>query len=116
MTPEGRVKVAVKKRLAEYNIFPFTEVADGKHPIVSGCYYMPVAGPHAVHGVHDFVGVYRGLFWTIETKAPDNPEDATHHQEMFRVAVTRSGGYSAVGVRSALAVDALVREMVHGNE
>lgn len=108
MTPEGKVKKAVKERLAYYGVLPFMEVAQLQGPGgVAGMYYMPVAGPFSVHGVHDFVGSWYGTFWSIETKAPDNLEDATPHQEMFRVAASRTGGISLVGVRSADAVDKL---------
>lgn len=111
MTPEGRVKKDVKSLLAELGVHPFVDVAQGKFPAAVGTYYMPVAGPMSVHGVHDFVGCYHGLFWSIETKAPENKEDATVHQEMFRLAVSSCGGFSAVGVRSASDAAALFRLM-----
>lgn len=110
-TPEGTVKAAVRKALQANKVVPFMDAATGKAPAYDGVYYMPVAGPFSVHGVHDFVGVWFGVFWSIETKAPDNPEDATYHQECFRSAVTGSGGISLTGVRSAAAVDKL-RELV----
>lgn len=108
MTPEGRVKEAVKKRLRDLGVYPFTEIQPNVVK-ANGVYYMPVAGPFSVHGVHDFVGCWHGVFWSIETKAPDNPEDATHHQETFRAAVAASGGISMTGVRDASAVDELHR-------
>lgn len=107
-TPEGRVKAAVKKRLHHYGVYPFTELTP-ETSWVTGTYYMPVAGPFSVHGVHDFVGCWHGVFWSIETKAPNNPEDETHHQGLFRVAVSASGGISLTGVRDASAVDELHR-------
>lgn len=111
-TPESKVKQAVRKALASFGVHPFMDVATGKvQGPVAGTYYMPVAGPFSVHGVHDFVGCWHGIFWSIETKAPENPEDATVHQENFRLAVTLSGGISLVGVRDASAVLAL-RELV----
>lgn len=110
-TPESRVKQAVRKALHAYGVYPFTDVAAGKVSGAEGFYYMPVAGPYSVHGVHDFVGCWRGLFWSIETKAPENPEDATAHQENFRAAAESTGGVSFVGVRDDSAVMAL-RELV----
>ena len=107
MTPEGRVKNEVKKALAGYGVVPFSDVVSGKAVEYDGFYYMPVAGPFAVHGVHDFVGCWHGIFWSLETKAPDNPEDATKHQEKFHEAVTGSGGIAFTGVRDASAVSAL---------
>lgn len=107
MTPEGKVKEAVKKKLHGYGVWPFTKAADMADDQVNGTYWMAVQGPFAVHGVHDFTGVWCGVFWSIETKAPDNPEDATASQEAFRVAVTKAGGIALTGVRDASAVDRL---------
>lgn len=107
MTPEGKVKEAVKKRLHAYGVFPFTKAAHMDDEEVNGTYWMAVQGRFAVHGVHDFTGVWHGVFWSIETKAPDNPEDETAPQGDFRVAVTKAGGIALTGVRSADAVDRL---------
>jgi hypothetical protein len=114
-TPEGRVKDQVKKALAIYHVYPFTEVAAKKHARVDGVYYMPVAGPFAVHGVHDFVGCWGGKFFSLETKAPNEPVDETIHQGKFRVAVTAAGGIALTGVRDgAVAVDRLYSLIVKG--
>jgi hypothetical protein len=107
VTPEGRVKEQVKKKLHAYGVHLFTKAADMPDSEVEGTYWMAVQGPYAVHGVHDFTGVWFGIFWSIETKAPDNPEDATASQEAFRVAVTKAGGIALTGVRDASAVDRL---------
>lgn len=107
MTPEGRVKNAVKKRLAEHGVYPFEVVAAGMHPDAAGSFYMPVAGPFSVHGVHDFVICWKGVFCTLETKAPDEPSDETVHQGRFRTAINSTGGIALTGVRSADAVDHL---------
>lgn len=109
MTPEGKVKDAVKKRLHAHGVFPFTKAAHMPDEDVLGTYWMAVQGPFAVHGVHDFTGVWHGIFWSIETKAPDNPEDATAAQEDFQVAVTKAGGIALTGVRDAAAVDQLAQ-------
>lgn len=110
-TPEGRVKGDVRKALHEVGVHPFVEVATGVHPEAEGFYYMPVAGPRSIHGVHDFVGCWHGIFWSIETKAPENPVDETPHQGYFREAVTKTGGVAFTGVRSA-AVVSVLRERV----
>lgn len=109
---EKHVKDDVKKRLKHYGVLPFTEAADTKEPI-AGIYWMPVQGPFAVHGVHDFGGVWYGIPWSIETKAPDNKVDATEPQRAFQSAMLKAGAISLVGVRDASAVDdlaLLVRE------
>lgn len=109
MTPEGRVKNNIKAELLRRNVVPFSDVVAGRATSYDGFYYMPVAGPFAVHGVHDFVGCWLGVFWSLETKAPDNSEDATPHQEKFREASHAAGGVSLVGVRDASVIDTLER-------
>lgn len=108
-TPEGRIKDAVKKRLEECGIIPFTKMADSTDLRHVGMYWMPVQGQFAVQGVHDFCGVLHGIFWSLETKAPDNKIDATGPQLAFQTASIKAGGVSLVGVRSADAVDEMVR-------
>lgn len=112
-TPEGAVKKAVKAKLEHYGVLPFVQAADATGRQVAGMYWMPVQGQFAVHGVHDFCGVWDGQFFSLETKAPGNPVDATEPQEAFKVASLRTGGISFVGVRDASAVDrlaALIKE------
>lgn len=111
-TPEGAVKAAVKRRLEEHNILPFTKAADVHS---DGFYWMPVQGPFAVHGVHDIVGVYLGRFFSLETKAPDNKVDATGPQAAFREASHHAGGFSYTGVRDAMVVDVMVRHIQASN-
>lgn len=110
MTPEGKVKKAVQKALAAHNIHSFTDIAAERVAGYAGFYYMPVAGPFSVHGVHDFVGCYQGMFFSIETKAPEAADDATVHQERFQRAVIGSGGVSYTGVRDDSVVAQLLRD------
>jgi hypothetical protein len=109
-TPEGKVKNAVKKRLIDYGLVPLSQVSD--LPSLEGFFFMPVAGPYSVHGIHDFVGCWRGTFFSIETKAPDNPEDHTPAQERFCRAVVTSGGVAFTGVRDSSVVDQLASEVM----
>lgn len=104
-TPEGRVKDAVKKRLIKYGLQPFTRVRDETSGSVAGTFWMPIQGPFSVQGVHDFVGCWHGVFFSIETKAPNNKQDATANQEQFRVAISAAGGIAIVGARDASCVD-----------
>lgn len=108
-TPEGAVKETVKAALAARRVVPFGDILAGrvKAGEYDGFYYMPVAGRFSVLGIHDFVGCLRGHFFSIETKAPDNPDDASFHQEKFQEASTATGGISFIGVRDASVVDAL---------
>ena len=53
MTPEGKVKSRIRKRLDEL-----------------GCwYFMPPGGAYGKRGIPDFVGCYNGKFFAIEAKA-----------------------------------------------
>lgn len=104
-TPESKVKAAVRKRLEHYKVYPHTQ-AD-KHDDIVGSYFMPVAGPYQVHGIHDFIGCWGGRFFSIETKGEDNPVGETAAQGDFRFTFTRAGGICMTGVRSADAVDSL---------
>lgn len=98
-TPESKVKDAIKKALMAEGVVPFSDIVAGRAKGHTGFFYMPVAGPFAVHGVHDFVGCWHGVFFSLETKAPNNPEDATELQQKFKQAVSDAGGVSFVGVR-----------------
>lgn len=109
-TPEGRIKDQVKAALHRHKVLPFLQVEDA--PEVAGTYYMPVAGPYSVHGVHDFVGCWASIFFSIETKAVDNPSDETVHQGKFRVAITRTGGIALTGVRDGEAAVRAIAELV----
>jgi hypothetical protein len=115
-TPEGRVKDAVKKALATHGVYPFVEVAQGKHTVIEGTYYMPVAGPFSVHGVHDFVGCWSGKFFSIETKAPNEPVDETVHQGRFREAITLAKGIALTGVRDGPAAVDHIRNLITQGE
>jgi hypothetical protein len=110
-TPEGKVKEAVKKVLIANRIYPFMDVGTGKAKDAEGVFYMPVAGPFSVHGVHDFVGCFKGRFFSIETKAPDAKEDATPHQQKFAIAVNHAGGIAVTGVRDADQVQRLINTL-----
>lgn len=109
-TPEGKVKKAVKERLVKYGLRPLTKT-EGMQEGDEGFFFMPVAGPYSVHGIHDFVGCWRGIFFSIETKAPDNAVDHTPAQERFHEAVMKSGGISFTGVRDAGVVDTLAQRV-----
>lgn len=114
MTPEGRVKTSVKDALRAAGLALFADLVSGRtaYEDVEGFFYMPVAGPYSVLGIHDFVGCWRGVFFSIETKAPLAKEDATPHQTAFHKAANVSGGVSLIGVRDAAAVDELRKRVM----
>jgi hypothetical protein len=109
-TPEGRVKVMIRKRLLAAG---FVQVGDGiRH---YQWFYMPVQGPLSVHGVHDFVGMDRGISWSIEAKSERGT--MTDHQRDYMRLVQCAGGVS-VEVRTEADMDvffALLEER-HGRK
>lgn len=81
MTPEGKVKNAIKKFLRT----------------VPDCwYFMPIGGPFTVHGVPDIVGVCGGKFFAIEVKAAGKLNNVTANQEACIAAINAAGGMAFV--------------------
>lgn len=119
-TPEGRVKAEIRKGLAARGVVPFSDVLTGEATVVAGMYFMPVAGRYSVLGVHDFVGCWHSVFFSIETKAPNNPEDETFHQGRFREGMHQAGGVAVTGARDAQAtldfIEQRVMEIRRGRE
>lgn len=88
MTPEAKVKDKVKKLLKDRKAW----------------FYMPVQNGMGKVGIPDFIGTYRGLFFAIETKAPNkNPtteeqrwNKATANQQMRIEEIRNAGGVAIV--------------------
>lgn len=96
MTPEGRVKKAVKELLHEHNVLPDEGGANG-------WYFMPVASRFGRRGVPDFICNVAGYFVAIETKA--NGEQPTDLQELNLNGIS-------VGKGIALVIDETNLELV----
>lgn len=87
-TPEGRVKDKIKKLLKER----------------AAWFYMPVQNGMGVVGIPDFIGTYRGIFFAIETKAPNKKpttrmqrwNKATPNQQMRLQEIAESGGCAII--------------------
>jgi hypothetical protein len=78
LTPEGKVKKEVKAYLAS---------------LKDHCwFYMPVPMGYGRAGVPDFIGCYKGRFFSIETKAPGKKEDITAWQLREAAAIRAAGG------------------------
>lgn len=77
-TPEGKVKNAVKKFLAQHNIY----------------YFMPATGGYGRSGVPDFIGCINGKFFAVETKAGKGTPTALQLREMERIKA--AGGLTFV--------------------
>lgn len=80
MTPEGKVKEAVKKFLK----------AEG------WWYYMPVQNGMGVVGIPDIIGCKNGRLLAIETKAPGKRNNTTPNQERVLGEIAAHGGLSIV--------------------
>ena len=80
LTPEGRVKHAVKKRLKELGVW----------------YYMPVQNGMGKTGIPDFICCHNGRFLAIETKAPGKRDALTPNQHREIQAIHAAGGAAIV--------------------
>jgi len=80
MTPEGRVKDAVKKVLKKHGIW----------------YFMPMQNGFGVVGVPDFICCFHGMFLGVETKAPGKREQTTPNQDRVLREIVEHGGYTLV--------------------
>lgn len=78
MTPEKKVKAAVKKILDRYGVY----------------YFMPGTHGYGSSGVPDIVGCWKGKFIAIECKA--NGNKATALQELNLKKIVNSGGMAIV--------------------
>lgn len=88
MTPEGAVKKSVRALLAEFNIQEARGA--GKKGEYEGWYFMPGGNGRGVSGIPDFMGHYKGLFFSIETKAPG--EEPEGFQALQIKSIRESGG------------------------
>lgn len=80
MTPEGRVKNAVKKVLKDHNIW----------------FFMPMQNGFGVVGIPDFICCWGGRFLAIETKAPGKRNFTTANQTTKLEEIRKHLGYSLV--------------------
>ena len=76
MTPEGKVKHAVKKFLVENGVW----------------YFMPVSNGMGQVGIPDFVCCHRGYFYAVECKAPGKRGNTTPNQERVIAMLRDHGG------------------------
>jgi Holliday junction resolvase len=74
-TPEGKVKMRVRRILEINKVYHF----------------MPATGGYGRSGVPDFVGCFRGYFFAIECKANNKQPTALQQKELQRIR--DAGGY-----------------------
>jgi len=80
MTPEGRVKAAVKKYLASQGAY----------------YYMPVSNGMGRVGAPDFIVCWNGRFIGVETKAPGKRGNTSPNQDREIAAIRAANGLAVV--------------------
>lgn len=78
MTPEAKVKAAVRKLLDEQGIY----------------YFFPPANGYGRAGIPDVVGCFHGKFIAVECKAGKNKTTALQDRELARIA--EAGGFAFV--------------------
>jgi hypothetical protein len=80
MTPEGKVKDAVKKVLKKHGVW----------------YFMPMQNGFGVVGIPEFICCFHGIFLGVETKAPGKREQTTPNQDRVLREIKEHGGYTIV--------------------
>jgi hypothetical protein len=81
MTPEGRVKAAIKGYLRN---------------LQSCWFFFPAAHGYGVNGIPDIVGCYKGFFFAIECKAPGKIKMTTPLQKMQIAEINGAQGWAIV--------------------
>lgn len=80
MTPEGKVKKAVREYLKAKNVWYFQSVSNGMGRV----------------GIPDFVCCWNGRFITVETKAPGKLNATTANQDRVMEEIRDHGGATVV--------------------
>lgn len=80
MTPEGRVKAAVKALLKKRGIW----------------FYMPIQNGMGRVGIPDFICCWNGRFLAIETKAPGKLNNTTANQDLVLSEIREHKGVALV--------------------
>lgn len=93
MTPEGRVKAAVKKYLDSLGVWHFSPVSNGM----------------GRHGIPDLICCWKGRFFGVECKAPGKRANTSPLQDRELKAISAAGGVAVV-------VDDVeqLKEIMHG--
>ena len=95
LTPEGRVKQAVKQYLKRRGIW----------------FYMPIQNGMGQVGIPDFICCWNGRFLAVETKAPGKLNNTTPNQERV-IKEIRSVAGCAFVVDSVAMLDELLNDVV----
>lgn len=95
LTPEGRVKQAVKQYLKRRGIW----------------FYMPIQNGMGQVGIPDFICCWNGRFLAVETKAPGKLNNTTPNQERVIKEIRGAAGYAFV-VDSVAMLDEMLNDVV----
>jgi hypothetical protein len=79
-TPEGKLKVALRKELTRQGIF----------------HYIAAAGPYSIHGIPDIVCIWQGRALYVEVKAPGKRGHTTANQKRMLRQIADAGGIACV--------------------
>jgi hypothetical protein len=80
MTPEGKVKEAVKRALKARGVW----------------FFMPMQNGFGVVGIPDFICCFKGRFLAVETKAPGKRNTTTANQDRKLQEIKDHNGLSIV--------------------
>lgn len=80
MTPEGKVKDAVKKVLKKHGVW----------------FFMPMQNGFGVVGIPDFICCIDSQFFAVETKAPGKRDNTTPNQQRVMREISEHGGFAIV--------------------
>lgn len=93
MTPEGKVKAAVKKVLDAHGVWHFSPVSNGM----------------GRHGIPDIICCWDGKFLAIEVKAPGKRNNTSALQDREIAAINAARGTAIVVDDVSQIVDVLTR-------
>jgi Holliday junction resolvase len=99
MTPEGRVKEAIKRYLKAHGLF----------------FFMPVSNGMGQVGIPDIICCYRGMFVAFEVKAPGKINNTTPNQERVIKEIRASEGHAFVVDHVDQVISALVTVRLNGS-
>jgi penicillin-binding protein-related factor A (putative recombinase) len=98
-TPEGVTKELTKAFLHERFIFNASKATNFPEN-AQGWYYFASQNGFGVSGISDLVGHYKGIFFSLELKAPDRRgqkfRGCSPHQHYQLEAIRNSGGVAYV--------------------
>ena len=96
MTPEAKVKSDVQRYLHEKGFIRAGSAPKSWPDPVQGWYFMPSQNGRGVTGIPDFVGCYKGRFFSVETKAPGKRNNTNANQDQRIKEIQRADGVALV--------------------